>query len=232
MSLRIALGKPLSFKEPLKTSPHRLGPSILYCAQLQPRVTRLCSSRTVNGSHRFPQLLHQPLKSTVHTSLGARALRPLHRRPASRELRRRRFCVSSCSLQDSLKAALTGRFPMAPSIQLANLARPPPNSCAPPSSAPSRTPSLQLTAPGYFWADVTPPPSPAKPSSRKKRSFHLYPVLALIPYSWQSARKLSVCIRLQSKLYPLSIGSSFFQGMPSHAQKCYLCLELMVLPMS
>ena len=53
-----------------------------------------CARRAPSTApHRFPQLLHQPLKSTVHTSLGAlQALRPLHRRPASRELRRRRFC--------------------------------------------------------------------------------------------------------------------------------------------
>src|SRR5882724_6133328 len=51
------------------------------------------SSRTVKGSQRLSPFLHQPLKSTVHTSLRAAASRPLLKRPASGARRRRRFCV-------------------------------------------------------------------------------------------------------------------------------------------
>lgn len=38
---------------------------------------------------------------------------------------------------------------------------------------------------------------PSRPSA-KKRSFHLYPVFALTPYSLQSARKLSVLIAFKA----------------------------------
>src|SRR6266566_9774137 len=52
--------------------------------------------------------------------------------------------------------------------------------------------------------------------SRKKRSFHLYPVLALIPYSSQSARKLSVPIAFNANSIRPSIGSIFFHGISGH----------------
>jgi hypothetical protein len=52
--------------------------------------------------------------------------------------------------------------------------------------------------------------------SRKKRSFHLYPVFALIPYSWHSARKFSVRIALKANSILCSIGSVFFHGIERH----------------
>src|SRR5262249_32828657 len=65
---------------------------------------------------------------------------------------------------------------------------------------------------------------------------HLYPVLVLIPYSWQSTRKLSVCIAFKANSIRCSIGSVFLQGIGRLfnaflSLKCYLCIEPAALPM-
>src|SRR5207253_5420920 len=65
--------------------------------------------------------------------------------------------------------------------------------------------------------------------SRKKRSFHLYPVFALIPYSWHSARKFSVRTALKANSILCSIGSVLLHGIERH----FLALSAKtVLPMS
>ena len=158
------------------------------------------------------------------------ALRPLLGRPRHANCADAAFALALLAPRLA-SAALTGRFPMAPSIQLSRILRGP-QLCAPPSGASSRTPSLQLTAPGYFLGRRDSSSIPAKPS-RKKRSFHLYPVLVLILYSWQSARKLSVCIAFNLNSIYLFHRFTLLPGYAFRARSvtyvlnllCYLCPE-------
>ena len=116
------LGQTVSFKEMLKTL--RTVSLRAFSNARASRTYRLCSSRTVSGSHRLASFFHQPLKSTVHTSLAAPALRPVLNRPASVERCRRRFWVKPARSSTRLKL-LSQATCHAAQIQLPNLARSP-----------------------------------------------------------------------------------------------------------
>jgi len=72
----------------------------------------LCSSRTVSGSTRNPsRSRHQPLKSTLHTSLGCVAFRPWPNRPVSVDRRTRRRSVKPARSSTRLKLLSLGTSP-------------------------------------------------------------------------------------------------------------------------
>src|ERR1035438_1680462 len=92
LSLRMTRGRPYSSNS--RSNSERTHSVVLQDSARALSKKRLNSSRTVNGSQRCPPVNHQPLKSTVQTSLGARATTRRLRRPAIQAFRCRRICTS------------------------------------------------------------------------------------------------------------------------------------------
>jgi hypothetical protein len=102
--------KPVLFEEILKTRPDHLGATT--STARNSNNMRLCSSRTVRGSTRFPPSpTHQPLKSTVQTSLQLVAFLPLDSLPLSVALRVLRGLVSPARSRMRLKLLSLGVAP-------------------------------------------------------------------------------------------------------------------------
>jgi hypothetical protein len=165
-------------KDPLEPRPHAC---LLGAIIRQHSTNRLCTSATVNGSHRVPSAVrNHPLKSTVHTSLGACAaangrvsgtvyrrrlrgwLRPA-RRSASPIRARGRPRPQGLTLEEYRTQFLR------PSIAGADAV---PRQSPAPSRR--RSPTVRVRRRDRF----------AKPCSRSasERATHLYAVLRLTPY--------------------------------------------------
>ena len=177
--------------------------------------------------------LHQPLKSTVHTSLRAAASRPLLKRPASGARRRRRFCVRPVLSKTLLNVLALATSPCRRKYNSRILRGPRPR--APASSARFHTPlPLAVARNGFSAAAIL-------LSSRP----NLYPAKTLLPlvarlgadsiFLAESA-KIERPHRSHCKLHSLFHRFIFLprhaEVLPHHAtQKCYLCIEPIVLPM-
>jgi hypothetical protein len=167
LSLRMACGKPCRAKSCSKLM--RTVWLRAFSSARTSRTYRLCSSRTVKGSHRRPRLLHHPLKSTVHTSLGCPARRPLLKRPASLERRRcRRFSVKPARSSTRLKVLSLATFPCRRKYNSRILRGP--SLDAPASDARSRRAPPRVIAPDCSWADAMLPPSHPDPPAQNAPS--------------------------------------------------------------
>ncbi len=124
LSLRMAWGRPYCSN---KRSKHNRMLSVRASGNRRnSNRYRLYSSRTVNGSHRCRAgSYHQPLKSTVHTSLGAWPRRSVHSRPASVAGRRWRPSVKPARASIRLKLLSEAAAPCIPQIQRPDLTRAP-----------------------------------------------------------------------------------------------------------
>ena len=174
------------------------------------------------------------MKSTVQTSFAAAPRRPLLKRPATLARRFGRFCVSPARSKTRLKVLSLATAPWRRKYN-SRILRGPQLPCANFKRTISHT-SPSGSCSGLLLGRRDASAIPSTPSA-KKRSFHLYPVFALTPYSWQSARKLSVLIAFKANSILSSIGSVLLHGIELHLlaslpSKRYLCLEPIVLPSS
>src|SRR5262249_34680795 len=133
-----------------------------------------------------------PLKSTVQISLGALAFRPVYKRPASLRRRRRRGSTNPARCKIRLKLLSLGALPDRARSYSARIFRGPQVRWAFLSRMISHT-TDSSNPPGLLAGRRDNSSIPCSPYSQN-RSFHLYPVLGLIPYSWHKSRKLSVFI--------------------------------------
>jgi hypothetical protein len=106
LSLRMTRGRPYSSNR--RSNSVRTRAVAVVGIARAPMMYRLKASRTVNGSQRWPTVCHQPLKSTVHTSLGARATTVLLMRPGSATFRDRRVCTSPAFVRIRLQLLALG----------------------------------------------------------------------------------------------------------------------------
>src|ERR1043166_935225 len=232
LSLRIASGIPCCSKSRSK-QPRTVWPRALAMAR-RSSTYRENSSRTVNGSQRLPRANHHPLKSTVHTSLGTVALRPLNNRPDWCRGRNRRGCTKPARSSTRLKLLSLGISSCKRSYTLGIL-RGPQCRCFCLSRMISHTTASSKPS-GLLLGRRDSSLSPLNPHS-KNRSFHLYPVLVLISYSRHNSRKFSVLIAFNTNSVLWFIGSTCFHGIGQFIQNqpasvthvlnhlCYLCIE-------
>src|SRR5215831_2078789 len=223
LSLRMASGNPCRSNKRSKQV-RTVSPRALAISRSS-STYRLNSSRTVNGSHRWLWApYHQPLKSTVHTWLGALALRPLCSRPDCCRERSRRGTTNPARSSTRLKLLSLGTCSWNRSYTL-RILRGPQCRCLCLSRTISHTTDSSKPS-GLLLGRRDNSPIPLSPSFRNL-SFHLYPVLGLIRYSRHSSRKLSVLTALNTNSLLWFIGSICCHGIGE-----FIHNTLQVLPMS
>jgi len=182
LSTRMTAGKP-------QLSNRRSKAGLTTSALVEPSICkqstyRLNASRTVRGSKRLRSLVrHQPLKSTVHTSLGAWTTS----RSCSRATTRRRrlgLRTRGSPARSKIRATvLTLGTPLPISAESNCLSFLAPHGYRRRNSIRRRTTSPSVLE--TFLGRLLHSSSPASPTASKRR-IHLYPLFRLIPYSRHS----------------------------------------------